>query len=936
MSRRALLLSLAALSALAACNKGSSSASLRLAEPSSVAVARAFGTRHGGLWPYVAVANTARNELILIDAVEDRAVASPILLRPLSVPVVDPRPALVASAEFDNSTDPVGASTRPSLLVVASAGSTQLQLIRTWADPSAPDIGLAPDAPIDLGGQVLAMIAVQAVGADGPIPDHVRVVASLTDKRIAVVEFAWQGESGATGRPVLVGDGAVVEDLGFEALSLAVDPRDPRDLQTSRFLYAASLDDIEAGVQGVGQLDMSGPVGTWHASLRALDAGAPTRLVAALTVRERKADESGTYDHITYPDGGQDGFEADAAKVQRVYAWREPTSCGPETALPCGIVVLDTATRTLARPAFLGDQAPYPITVPSRPVALIAAPPSRHPPQGTQPPEDATFMLIQAQSARLTTGVLGIPCEDGRIYFADLARWEVPSSEDEVNSVTTSTGVATYSPSGASTQRIGLYEPVQVSIADGKNNLSARKVWIGDSNASAYVLTTPGFTPTDTWTITYQGYLPAFADSRVADVEAISGQPDRLRVAFQAHVPGTSELTRKVNVYDPALGVRAGDVVEIWTGPTPNDTSYVPPSPRCPDTTTWANNGLPVPPIEGRVVSVDPPDAAHPGGSLVIRQPTDAEAVCTLLNTRTVCDNENRGRWSNKPNCWGSLPTLAPGGVAGSLQVRIRSGGKAATGEEEFVVVGKATGYAGRARAVPGTSVAGPVDPPDFTLSNEGEADLATACGYSTFPLDPLAAPASLAEAEGAPSTVRRACEALAIARRVRRTHLTSVACYRSPSQPTGTVTHCETYYEKFIKPSQRGLEATAPFPSPVGPALAFTLGLQCMPHGDHTPTGCTSGQDTLVTNGLVRDTQVNLLTRGGWVPALRYGGGANGGSGTQPTGGAYFDRTGATQDELSVWNRQYDRYRFFVPYVDNMVLDVSPGQTNGETKVLR
>jgi hypothetical protein len=277
------------------------------------------------------------------------------------------------------------------------------------------------------------------------------------------------------------------------------------------------------------------------------------------------------------------------------------------------------------------------------------------------------------------------------------------------------------------------------------------------------------------------------------------------------------------------------------------------------------------------------------------------------------------------PDCWASLPDrrAGDGAPAGSLQARIRAGGGAA-GAEEFVVVGAATGYAGRAVATQLAAGALPVTAHSFVLTSEDEAPLRAACPATAFPfpLDPLDADPCLADA------CRGACEQLAVAWRARRTHLTSVACHRSSS--SSPVTHCETYFPQFVRPGA----STDPFPPPAGPTLAFSLGLQCKAGG--APTGCTPDQDTPSERDLVRDTRIELVTRSGWSPAARYGGGANGGPATLPTGGAYLDRTGATPDEAARFDRRSDRYRFFVPYVGNLVLDLSPGQTSAENRVLR
>jgi hypothetical protein len=893
---------LAALALLVACNQGAGSTTFRFSQPSAVAVFHGFARPHSSLWPYTAVANSAQDELILFDAVEDKAVSADILLRPLSIPVPDPRPALVASARFQV---PADEAPRPDLLAVVSAGSSDLQLIRTWHDPesgaSSPGLAMVPGThqpiSVPLGGEVLALLATPAVNGSGQIvDDRVRVIAALTGGALAVAEFQWTGDPAGvgvdTGSAAPVGP-AVVQPLGFEALSLAVDPGQPR------FLYAATLDPIPpSNIDGVAQLDMGGAAGGW--TVQALSAHAPTRLVAAFSLKERNADASGTYDQFNSPAVGYGDASAFAGpEVARVYAWRDPASCGPRTAVECGIAVLDPGTRdVLADPWGRAGRFLPPIAVPAQPVALVAAPPPLNPPStGTSGLESASLMLIRPVNPRLTTAAMMIPAADGRVYVADLARWEVPSNSYEV-SAAGSAGVTAFKPSSTSVPRVGFYEPPYVARADQINGLPPRPEWDPNASATAYIQTTPGFTAADNWTVTFQGYLPDFAVSRVADVEDAGGET--LRVAFQAHPPGGG-TTQVVNLYDPALGIRVGDIVEFWTGRA--DT-------QCPDTSVDSASSAAVYPVEGKVVSIDQPDAAHPGGSLVVQR---GDCVPIAQSGGTACVSDTRGPWTSKPECW-TAGLAGPAGAARAHQVRIR-GGSGAAGFEEFVVAGSVTGYAGRAASsptaptFPSFSFSGfragcrlgddnklPGDEPDDCTPIE--ADLVAQCPLIPYPTDPLSVPACDADC-------RTVCEGAAIARRARRLRMTSVACYR-PTTTTQQRTYCETYFAAFVAPKR----------IPDGPALAFSLGWR------------QSGSTTLL---LVRDTRVAFTTKSGFTATSRFGGGDNGGAATQPTGGFYFDRTAET-----TWNKADQRGRVFVPYVGNLVLDVTPSQGNTSSKVLR
>jgi hypothetical protein len=887
----------------AGCNRGGTGPAFRLEQPSALTIFWSFTNRHPQqLWPYAAVANTAQDELVMFDAVDDNVVAAPILLRPLSVPIPTLRPALLASARFTPPGAPGEQPARPDLLVAVSAGSSELQLIRTWQDPAGatgPGLITTPDGNLDLGDQILAVTAAPSVDAAGnDVPDRVRVIAALAGGQIAVVEYQWAGDP-ATNLATIAAVGApTFQTVGFDGLSLAVDPRDPK------FVYAATLDPIgSSGVFGVAQLDMRGANGSWP--LRAIDAHAPTRLVAAFTLRERMLNAAGAYDQYTSIGAPADNLAAfQPTRVSRVYALRDSGACGPQFKEECGIAVLDpVAGDVLEDPWHLGASPKRflpPITSASTPLAMIVGPPAINPPDSdnaravgdTTPAE---LMLIEATTPpRLTTGVLLLPSRDGKSYFADLARWETPSGNYELATTNNGIGVSSFTISTTTLPRIGFYEPpfvTEANAANGNPSNGNPASLNASSTAGTFFQLTPGFTPSDQWTVTFQGYLPDFTASRVATVESLGGDPQgtaplTFRIALQATPPGASAPTQIVNVYDPALGLHVGDIVEFWTDARPGSDT-----PKCPDTTQ--NPDIPTAPIEGKITEITRPDLNHPGGSLVV---VKGDCVPFARGVQTKCEFDDRGPWNPIPNadCWNKLSN-AP------RQVRIRSG-TGVPGSEEFVVVGAAFGYAGRAAS----SATKPATFPTFTVDNANEAQLVAACPLIPYPADPTTVPVC----DGA---CRATCEQAWIARRARRIHLTAVQCYHSPGD-TSAIPFCQTYFPQFFV--KKGDEGN-PFPPGEGPALAFSLGWEQV-------------NDT-ITKLLVRDTHVAFTTRSGWTPSARFGGGGNSGPATLPTGGSYFDRT---QD--LTWNHQGERYRFFVPHVGNLVLDLTPSQNNGSTRVLR
>jgi hypothetical protein len=930
VTRRALALLVLA---LAACNKGTAGPAFRLAEPSSLAVFWSYTSRHATLHPYVAVANTGQDELVMFDPVDNAAVPAPIAIRPLSIPLPDARPALVASAQFSAS----DGTRHADLLVAVSASATSLQLIRTWDPVTDPD--LATDAPVDLGSQVIALVATPAVDATGAIvPDRAWAVAALEGDRLAVVEYQLDTASGAI---TTVSATPAVQALGFEALSLAVDPSSASAgglPQNPAFLYAASLDPIvgtscgEAGtICGVAELDMRGAPGAW--TIRAIDAKAPTKLVAAFTLQERATTYRGAYVQEDSPtvDSSATGGSFQVDPVHRVYAYLDPGSCGPSKAIPCGVAVLDPVAGDVLEdpwnPGATPKQYLPPMYVVSEPVALVpGSPPKLAPSSSTVQYEQYPSMLIvSGAGTRITTGVLAMPSANGQIYFADLARWQVPSNLYEVASAGVQTQISAYRPSASTLPLLALFRPNQADnpIRSDYSGTAPTEV---TTKAAGYIQITPGFTPDDVWSVTYQGYLPDFVADHAAEVEdAGSGN---LLVSLQAHSPGGT-LTQIVNIFDPAYGVRVGDIVELRTTVAKGFTS-------CPDVTVNDDTGTLFAPIEGKILEIHRPDPSHLGGSLLLAQ---GECVPVQDGSRTPCDSVKHGGWngvgSQYPLCWNSL-TPGAGGY-NALPVRIRAGGGTAAPPDstvregrEFVVIGTSTGYAGRA-----TSIHVPVAPedlnaypyPEYQLANEGERALVTACPLIPYPsLDAVAAN-PLAVPPDCDASCRLTCEQAAIARRARRRDIVAAYCAQADDTCNKDFSFKQFWYPASLDSPYAPMTPPPPLPSPppttpppsLHPVIAFSLGV--------TTTALT---DPLL---LVRDTQIVFSTHAGYAPTSRYGAGANLGPGSGPNGAVYFDRTADTDYS---WDKHGDGYRFYVPYVGNTVLDVSPSTYNSDTRVLR
>lgn len=835
--------SLAALSlcaALAGCGSSSGQSGLGLWQPAAVAVFQGFTVKNAALHPYVAVANTGRDEIVLVDAVDDEPVASPVLFRPLAVPVGQPRPTAILAASLGDST---AAEPLADLLVVRSAGSTVLQVVKTWIGAGqGADTRVLPELDVDLaagagGAEVLAMVAAPVPVADGAggfaaAPGRTRVVAALSGQRLSVVEYARQPDGSIVPGPAVVQDLALQPGgVRFDVVSLAINPARPGRV------YAASLDPIPTAagtVEGVAELDSTGAPGAW--TWRALDARAPTSLVAAYTLRERLADSAGD---------GPDALEATAR--DRVYAFLDPTRCGATQRVGCGIAVLDPVAGGLA-PDPAGVM-PYmaPIAVPAVPVALVVSPPPVNPPSGS--PEEAIFAapymrIAPGSGIRLTTGVLEVPATDGLVYFVDLARWAIPNNGSILRQASTRTAVTDAIAGIAGEQRIGLWD---VSPTAGTPPGSPELALTGADLREAVTIT-PGYTPTDSWNASWQGVLPGLSLRSGESGPAGDGRPWLALQVQASDASGSVRPTQVVRLYDPALGVRAGDLAVIATAGLAG----------CPDV------------IEARIAALGSPDAARPGGYLVLD-----EVACVPPSTA-----------GGEPSCTArdEFRACAPALAAGQrrLPTTLYAG--------DLLVTAASLGYAGRAPLVTQAELAATPDAPELQYrlevrSRDGldEDQLAALCPLVPWPWpDPF--PAS-PPAVACDDACRARCEELVLVRKARRIYHLSDRC--------GDVVSDSACLEAWP-----GL----PFPQANGPAIAFRLGLQQDPAAPDAP--------------IARGLGVIVTTRSGVTPASRFP--STNATPTLPAGAAVFDRS-------VIPGKEEDGYRVFVPYADGHVLDFSP-----------
>jgi hypothetical protein len=558
--------------ALAACTSTAAPPTTALfSEPSALAVFRGVTTASAGdpgdpiypYRPYVAVANAGANSLSILDPLTDTVLPAPVQLRPLVYPAPG-RPLLLASADLGDR--------KPDLLVAVSAGElpslggSRIAVFRTWSADGA----IAGE--VELPGDVLALVALPF---DPVAPGRAKLAAALAGERIAVVTFSRSSAGDGTAIDVAAAQASVATSapLGFQPVDLAALQDDPARV------FAASPEPLPGGVLGVAEIDVAGtPV-----FARALDARAPTRLVAALRLAEA-APLSTALDPSAF-----DGQPA----VPRVYAVLDESGCGVAAPIACGIAALDPVTGALALdPLALASsvsgtmQAPFraPIAVLGRPLALGATLPPALPPDASDPTFAGTYMRLATSFApqRATTGTAAVASTDGTVTFVDLGRWEAPSTQSIHASI--GAGVTSTRPAGATGNQWLVLERAGVTIPH-----------VDPTGLASAVGTTAGYTPGDRWTVTREGVLPALLARR-----AEAGNDGAPWLAMQ--VTGDAGTTEVVRLYDPVLGVHPGDTVVIEPVGLGTCTAF-----------------------EATVADLLPPDAARPGGAvrLARRLPTN-------------------------------------------------------------------------------------------------------------------------------------------------------------------------------------------------------------------------------------------------------------------------------------------------------------------------
>ncbi|HEX9241200.1 MAG TPA: hypothetical protein VF875_02035, partial [Anaeromyxobacter sp.] len=151
--------------------------------------------------------------------------------------------------------------------------------------------------------------------------------------------------------------------------------------------------------------------------------------------------------------------------------------------------------------------------------------------------------IVTTAGTRASTAVAGATSSDGALTFLDLSRWEIPSHVPVHANVKATASAVTPT---AADQWLVLVGP------DGVTTVSH----LDPTGLATSVGVTAGFTPTDRWTVTREGILP-WLSSRRAEV----GNDGLLWLAMQVTDPDAVTTTEVVRLFDPVLGVHAGDTV---------------------------------------------------------------------------------------------------------------------------------------------------------------------------------------------------------------------------------------------------------------------------------------------------------------------------------------------------------------------------------------
>ena len=965
MTRR---IAAALLALAAACGGNTGKPGMRLGRPSGIAVFHGVLSpagpiqAPGPLSPWIAVANGAANELRIVAAADDSTVSAPGRFFPLAVPTGSrPERLAVAILPIPSQLPPGGLprppTAAPDALVVVPAGTAELELIDTWS--GIPAVVATTDLSAAVGStvEVFAIVGAPALepaagGGWQAAQDRAVFWAALTGGRLARVEVV-RRNAGQPGSPVDFGAVDVRStggsgNPGFDAVGFGFSP-------DSTKLYVATQDTIvdALGASGVGVAEIDVTAADWTTTVRLIPVGGPTVAVAAMDVMERNpvAGQANTY---PVPPVAFGAYSLDKhlavglgpTRRRNLYAALDPASCGVGKPIACGIVVFDLDGGALHEdPA--GEQAHLsPLNIPGVALAIL---PTRPPATGneqTLTPTDAPALQIQMISPGTgqtwTESLAAVPSTDGRVYIVDLSRLFTPSDRSYLRGDTRTQIVGLQQARAADPEKAATFYGWYIGIEPQPNQLLVNSsspqplanqtvlegsLWgpaIDPPSWPGRIRVTPGYTPDETWTAAWQGALPGLQQRRGVLGRLGSGE---VYVAVQTRIVAGQQPNDVANLFDPALGVHAGDpaladgdagaadYVEIY----PDTFADCPLSPP-------ATGNIPLTYVEARVAGFLPPvgcpasgtcpgTGVFPGGAVRLAadpcapgnplQPGDERAVTvTIASSGMVLSGQALGYAGRPPiDLALSLPPWPPPST----------GGKPGNG------------------GVPDTQQPhGPRIP--YVLQWSSETAAAASCPLDPWPTDP-SSPVFAGCLEG--TACRTACETLALARKTRRLFYLGDLCPDHLAFPfgqcsgsnTGECDTCEIYWP-LAPPDERADQAQwagAPVysydwegrPQPTGPALEFALAA--------VKSGADKGEDRII-----RGSFIQFQSKSGMLQTSRrplVSGTATGG--VLPTGIVVFDRS-------RVPGRENDGVRFLVSYVDNLVLDFSAGKGIGDVGVIQ
>jgi hypothetical protein len=674
---------------------------------------------------------------------------------------------------------------------------------------------------------------------------------------------------------------AVVKPLGFAPVAMAVAPDNVH-------VYFASRDVIRdstgRAVLGVAEVDASaGLAATWP--VRGLDArNAPTYTVAAAFVGERTRANYYTF----------------AAPALRVYASLDPSGCGPERDIACGIATFDPALGGLspdpAPPGPPGSTVPTqsyrtPLFVPSQTIAMgIASPPAvpgsvaPGATNGSQvcfspavpgnplplcpsvalgttvsPPFNGDgsaqpFMLQAPVIGPLWTSVTAlVTAIDGLAFVQDLGRFGPVNATTMVGNALTQTSVFTadaFGPLGPTANSPFLGFPdgtAAVGIWQDYPASGAPTVIHDPVGLPSTIIVWPGFTRTDHWRVSYQGVLPGLVQRRSVLGLTPGGAlylaiQDALVPSVGGRMPADSDWVAGAVIASPELGVHALD-----TNGAPGDLGlFLLDVDPCPSTRpNWIPAGQTIPVYdptkqprahEAVLATLLPPDPILFPGGGMLLAPAADPAMASEYAC-LVAWFQSPGNAGTVLTAFGTNPTTTDY-ARGTV---IRAGG--------FVLNGALAGYAGR-----------PQMDIRYNLAWADEAGLSG--------------------------------EAMVLARKARRFYYPSAY----PATPSAG-------FPEMTDPMQPG------------PALGFRLGRFC-------PTGVV-GCDPL-RSPPARDTGVDFFTRSGLEPMSRHPGNTSGGNAV------------TSFDKSLIPGLEFKGRVFYSTFVGDALMMVPPGLDVTQTFTIR